>query len=142
MPGTTQKQGQSKGRFLLKRELGRGGIGVVYEALDRERNAVVALKTLRYVDEEEIHRFKKEFRALQGIVHPNLCGLEELIEEDGSWFIVMEWINGVDFLTFTAANDKPSGSSESPMQLPAPMAAPSRPRPGSPPGSYETAATS
>ena len=70
-------------RFAIKRRLGAGGMGVVYEALDREHNARVALKTLRHLDAQGLYRFKNEFRALQGMQHQNLVSLGELIEADG-----------------------------------------------------------
>ena len=85
-------------RFQLLRRIGSGGVGVVYEAFDKERNAVVALKTLRTLSSDAILRFKREFRALQDIQHKNLVGLGELIEEDGHWFFTMELVRGVHFL--------------------------------------------
>src|SRR6266536_5835052 len=68
-------------RFHIERCLGSGGMGVVYEALDRDRNEVVALKTLRWTDPSAIYRLKREFRTLVGIVHPNLVALYELFGE-------------------------------------------------------------
>src|SRR4029078_2561363 len=73
-------------------------MGVVYEALDRERNSRVALKTLRTLDATAVLRFKNEFRWLQDLQHPNLVSLGELFSEDGQWFFTMELIDGVDFL--------------------------------------------
>ena len=87
-------------RFLVIRRVGAGGMGVVYEALDRERNTRVALKTLRTVKPDAILRFKNEFRALSDIQHPNLASLGELFEEDGQWFFTMELVRGVHFLDY------------------------------------------
>jgi len=71
-------------------------MGVVYEALDVERNVRVALKTLRYHDLDAITRFKHEFRALQGIHHPNLVALGELVGDPSGAFFTMELVAGVD----------------------------------------------
>ncbi|MGH9887133.1 MAG: protein kinase domain-containing protein, partial [bacterium] len=77
-------------RFQIVRRLGAGGMGVVYEALDRERNARVALKTLRTMKPEELLALKNEFRALQDVNHRNLVTLGELIEDADRWFFTME----------------------------------------------------
>ncbi len=97
--GGSSQERVEVGRFELIRSLGQGGMGVVYEALDRQSGARVALKTLTHASPQLLHRLKKEFRALQRIDHPNLVSLDELIEHEGRWFIRMELIRGVDFLT-------------------------------------------
>jgi serine/threonine protein kinase len=86
------------GRFEVLETLGRGGMGVVYRALDRERGVDVALKTLRGVTPESVLRFKTEFRALRDLRHPNLVELGELFENEGTWFFTMELVRGVPFL--------------------------------------------
>lgn len=85
-------------RFEVKRCLGAGGMGVVYEAIDRVHNARVALKTLHTTNPDSLRRLKREFRELQDIHHPNLVRLGELIEERGQWFVTMELVDGVTFL--------------------------------------------
>ncbi len=85
-------------RFEVRRRLGAGGMGVVYEAYDRERGAEVALKTLRTWSADALLRFKNEFRALQDIQHPNLVSLGELFEEAGTFFFTMELVRGASFL--------------------------------------------
>jgi tetratricopeptide (TPR) repeat protein len=87
-------------RFVLEREIGEGGMGVVYEATDRRTDGRVALKTLRSVDAQALARLKTEFRALQEIQHPNLVSLGELIEADGHWFFTMELVDGVPLLEY------------------------------------------
>ena len=74
-------------------------MGVVYEAYDEDRHASVALKTLNRFDGDALARFKREFRSLQGLAHPNLVALDELFFESEQWFFTMELLDGVDFVT-------------------------------------------
>jgi eukaryotic-like serine/threonine-protein kinase len=92
-------------RFEILARLGSGGMGVVYEALDRQRSTKVALKTLPGVSPDGLLRLKNEFHALQGIHHPNLVTLGELICEDGQWFFTMELIEGQDFSSYVRPSD-------------------------------------
>src|SRR5438045_1709485 len=82
-------------RFKLIRKLGAGGMGIVYEAEDQQRQARVALKTLNQTDADLLYRLKREFRSLRDVVHRNLVSLDELFEEDGHWFFTMELVDGV-----------------------------------------------
>ncbi len=94
-------------RFEIRRRLGAGGMGVVYEAFDRQHEVAVALKTLRDVDANKIYRLKTEFRALHGIEHPNIVHLGELLSEHGVWFFTMEFVDGVDFLAHVRGRAAP-----------------------------------
>ena len=91
---------QGTPRFEILARLGAGGMGVVFEALDRERKARIALKLLPRIEASSLYLFKQEFRALADVVHPNLVALHELIEYQGDWFFTMEIVDGVDFLRF------------------------------------------
>ncbi len=93
-------------RFEVLSVLGRGGMGVVYEVLDHERQAKVAIKTLNEGSPRELLRLKSEFRALQELEHPNLIQLGELFEDEGTWFFTMELIAGVDFITHVRRRDQ------------------------------------
>lgn len=98
-PAVTAPLGPSR-RFEILRCIGAGGMGVVYEAVDRDRHIRVALKTMRSFSPEGLLRFKREFRALSDLRHPNLVTLGELFEERGQWFFTMELVEGVDFLSY------------------------------------------
>ncbi len=92
-------------RFTAQEKLGAGTFGVVFKVLDRERNSVVALKKLLQFDAPHLMRFKREFRSLVDLVHPNLVQLYELFGEDKQWYFTMELVEGVDFLSYV----RPSG---------------------------------
>jgi serine/threonine protein kinase len=88
-------------RFEVLAFIGRGGMGAVYEARDRERRQRVALKTLLHFDPAALYRFKQEFRTLTDIVHPNLVRLYEFVgTEEGRPFFSMELVRGTDFATY------------------------------------------
>jgi eukaryotic-like serine/threonine-protein kinase len=105
--------GLDAAHFVVGRRLGSGGFGVVYEAYDRRRECPVALKVLRRVDPRGIYRFKREFRALADVSHPNLVSLYELRSEEGKWFFTMELVKGVDFLSY-AWSGSPHRSADAP----------------------------
>ena len=87
-------------RFQLLRVLGHGGMGVVYEALDRNHGTKVALKVLPMVSPKRLMRFKGEFRVASSIDHPNLVRLGELVRFGDHWFFTMELVHGVDVLEY------------------------------------------
>ena len=86
------------GRFEVRGTLGAGGAGVVYRAFDRQLQREVALKLLRQASGRDLYRFKREFRALADIVHPNLVTLHELHAAEGDWYFTMELVEGVSFI--------------------------------------------
>jgi eukaryotic-like serine/threonine-protein kinase len=94
------------GDYELLQELGRGGFGVVYKARHQQRNDLVALKILPSQVEgqslptsaaDRLHKFRREFRSLSNINHPNLIGMQTLECDDDQWFFTMDLIDGVSF---------------------------------------------
>jgi serine/threonine protein kinase len=92
-------------RFELRRRIGEGAVGVVYEAFDREHRALVALKTLRTSSPESLLSLKREFRAAQNLRHENLVRLGELLEADGVWFFTMELLSGLPLTEWIRAGE-------------------------------------
>ena len=84
----------------MRRQLGAGGMGVVYEVHDQVRNEVVALKTLLRARAADIYRLKREFRSLADVAHPNLVSLYELVVEGADCFFTMELVHGVNLVEY------------------------------------------
>src|SRR5215475_11530686 len=87
------------GRYEIVGELGRGAMGVVYKALDPTIGRTVALKTMRLdvhgLDAQEmVRRFQNEARAAGVLNHPNIVTIYDAGEEDGIFYIAMEFIVG------------------------------------------------
>jgi eukaryotic-like serine/threonine-protein kinase len=87
-------------RYEIVGQLGQGGMGCVYEAHDRTSGERVALKTLRPKDAHSLVRFKREFRTIARLKHPNLVRLYELSTWANGIFFTMEKIVGVDLRTY------------------------------------------
>ncbi len=85
------------GRYETTRELGRGAMGVVYEARDPQIGRIVALKILRpdrVATESFVYRFLKEARAIGRLSHPNVVTVYDIGEDQGTVFIAMEYVEG------------------------------------------------
>jgi hypothetical protein len=92
-------------RFDTVRQIGRGGMGLVFEAIDRDSGQRVALKTLQSLTGQALYRFKREFRELVDLSHPCLVELYELHNVARDWFFTMELVDGRDLLDFVRADD-------------------------------------
>ncbi|MGA2363580.1 MAG: protein kinase, partial [Candidatus Aminicenantales bacterium] len=85
------------GRYRICDELGRGGMGRVYKAIDQEISETVALKLLSpeiSLDEKMIERFRNELKLARRISHKNVCRIYDLGNCEGTYFISMEYIPG------------------------------------------------
>src|SRR5882757_7635973 len=86
-------------RFEVEREVGRGGVGIVYRAFDRVSGAWVALKVIAIpgVDAGEEARFYREGRVLAGLLHPGIVRLVAFGQlDEGQPYVAMEWLDGED----------------------------------------------
>ncbi len=85
--------------YQLVRELGRGGMGVVYLALRELDGTLVALKTIRpavAAGNVALQRFLREARILGGLDHPNIVAFREMGEADGVLHFAMDYVKGAD----------------------------------------------
>jgi serine/threonine protein kinase len=89
------------GRFEILGRIGRGGMAEILLARERSlaggsRHLVIkrVLPEVRDFD-ELLHMFLDESRVVMDLSHPNLCQIYEVGEQEGTWFIAMEWVNGV-----------------------------------------------
>ena len=109
------------GRYQLERIVGRGGMSIVFAALDLRRqsagddDARVAIKALRPElrrDEEARRRLTEEFRQLQQLSHPGIVRVYDLDRHGGDWFLVMELLEGTTLagLVRQAGNGRTSRS--------------------------------
>lgn len=92
-------------RYDILGEVGRGGMGIVYKARDRETDEIVALKVLKpeiAARPEVVERFKAELRLARKITHKNVCRIYELLRFDDTVAIAMEYVEGESLRSFLA----------------------------------------
>jgi serine/threonine protein kinase len=85
------------GIFDVQREIGRGGMGVVYLATDTRLNRQVAIKALPEhlaSDPVRLERFEREAKTLAQLNHSNLAGIHGVEEQDGARYLVLEYVEG------------------------------------------------
>ena len=85
-----------QGRYRIVRQLGQGGMGAVYEAIDQRLDTTVALKETLFSDERLSKQFEREARLLARLHHPALPRVSDHFSEDGGQFLVMQYIPGDD----------------------------------------------
>jgi two-component system LytT family response regulator len=97
--------GKTLSHYQVLEEIGRGGIGVVYRALDTTLGREVALKVLGPAavrDPEQERRLRQEARAAASLAHPALSVIYEIDEAEGATFIAMELVRGRPLAALTA----------------------------------------
>ena len=85
------------GKYELLGEVGRGGMGIVYKARQRDLNRIVALKMIlasEWASAEEVRRFQAEARATARLRHRNIVAIHEIGEESGRHFFAMDFVEG------------------------------------------------
>jgi serine/threonine protein kinase len=85
-----------QGRYRIVRQLGQGGMGAVYEAVDQRLDTTVALKETLFADERLRRQFEREARLLARLHHPALPRVSDHFSEADGQFLVMQFIPGDD----------------------------------------------
>ena len=83
-------------RYLIEKEIGVGGMGAVYLAVDQRFDNYVAIKETFYSDDEFGEAFEREARLLNGLQHPVLPHVSDFFTENNGHFLVMQYIEGED----------------------------------------------
>src|SRR4051812_32535819 len=83
-------------RYRILHELGSGGMGAVYEAIDQRLDVTVAIKQTFSIDERLRRQFEQEARLLAQLHHSSLPRVSDYFSEDGRAFLVMQFIAGED----------------------------------------------
>jgi len=90
-------------RYQIIEELGKGGMGRVYKALDKETNEKVAVKLIKpeiASDKKTIERFRNELTMARKIRHKNVCHMYDLNKQKENYYITMEYVSGGDLKRF------------------------------------------
>ena len=86
-----------EGRYQVLQELGRGGMGIVFQAHDKQLNEQVAIKILSPLlsnDSDALDRMKREVSAARRITHPNVIRIHDIAETKGLHYVSMEYFYG------------------------------------------------
>jgi serine/threonine protein kinase len=96
------------GRYIVLRELGRGGMGVTYVAYDEVLDRNVAIKLVRAgaMDEQAHTRLQREARALARLAHPNIVAVHDVGVHESQAFIAMELVRGQTVNAWLAAQPR------------------------------------
>jgi serine/threonine protein kinase/tetratricopeptide (TPR) repeat protein len=96
--------------YRISKEIGKGGMGVVYKAEDTKLHRTVAIKALSadlVGDEKARARFLREARAASAIDHPNICTVYEVNEVEDALFFVMQYVDGKTLKKFIGGRALP-----------------------------------
>jgi eukaryotic-like serine/threonine-protein kinase len=91
--------GTCLGPYEILSPLGAGGMGEVYKARDTRLDRTVAVKTLPSADPDLKSRFEREAKAIAALTHPHICTLYDVGHQDGTAYLVMEYLEGETLAT-------------------------------------------
>jgi serine/threonine-protein kinase len=100
------------GKYEIRREIGRGAMGVVYEGYDPAIKRLVALKTIRADQlsgenpQAVVARFRREAQAAGRLNHPNIVAIYDFGEEGGVWYIAMEFVQGRELKDYFESSER------------------------------------
>jgi eukaryotic-like serine/threonine-protein kinase len=100
------------GKFEVRRELGKGAMGVVYEGYDPMIERTVAIKTIRAENlqgedaQEQLARFRREAQAAGKLTHPNIVSIYDFGVDDGTYYIAMEFVKGRELQDILNKNER------------------------------------
>src|SRR5712692_8391427 len=94
-------------RYRIVRQLGKGGMGAVYEAIDERLDTTVALKETFSIDDRLRRQFEQEARLLARLHHPALPRVSDYFTEGDRAFLVMQFISGADLAEIIATQPGP-----------------------------------
>jgi len=94
-------------RYRIVRQLGQGGMGAVYEAVDQRLDTVVALKETLFTDEKLRKQFEREARLLARMHHQALPRVSDHFNEGDGQFLVMQYVAGEDFYEMLTRRNGP-----------------------------------
>ena len=100
------------GRYLIRRPLGRGGMGAVYHCLDQKLGREVALKFLLRGGDSALSRVKAEASSVSNLQHGNIVRLYDYELDAGSPFLSMEYLEGLDLRAYVKERGRPLDSEE------------------------------
>jgi Tol biopolymer transport system component/predicted Ser/Thr protein kinase len=96
-PNVAILPGKTVGPYQILSAIGAGGMGEVYKARDTRLDRTVAIKVLsaHLADRDDLHeRFDREARSIAGLNHPHICSLFDVGNQDGTDYLVMEYLEG------------------------------------------------
>src|SRR3954464_6324256 len=101
-----------QGRYRVVRQLGQGGMGAVYEAVDERLDTTVALKETFFAEEKLRKQFEREARLLARMHHPALPRVSDHFNESEGQFLVMQYIAGEDLAEMLTQRNGPFSPAE------------------------------